>query len=85
MRKVIAALDNSAAAGSVLATAKKLGAVFGAEIDAVHVGEDGDRIAAAAAAGAGLQLRRLDGAGSDHVATEAGGRRPAGRAAPRKA
>ena len=61
MKKVIAALDNSAAAATVLATAQKLGPVFGAEIDAVHVGEDGDRIAAAAAAAAGLELRRLEG------------------------
>ena len=62
MRKVVAALDNSAAAASVASTAKSLARAFGAEVEAVHVGEDGDRIAAAAAAAAGLPLRRLDGA-----------------------
>jgi nucleotide-binding universal stress UspA family protein len=61
MRKVVAALDNSAAAGSVLATAQSLAAVFGAGVEAVHVGEDGERIAAGAAGAAGLELRRLGG------------------------
>jgi nucleotide-binding universal stress UspA family protein len=61
MRKVIAALDNSLAAGSVVATATDLARLFDAHVEAVHVGEDGDRIAAEAAAVAGLQLRALDG------------------------
>jgi nucleotide-binding universal stress UspA family protein len=61
MRKVIAALDNSLAAGSVAAAALGLARLFGARGDAVHVGEDGDRIAAGAAAAAGLELRRLEG------------------------
>jgi nucleotide-binding universal stress UspA family protein len=62
VRKVVAALDNSAAAASVAATAKSLARTFGAEVEAVHVGEDGDRIAAATAAAADLPLRRLEGA-----------------------
>src|SRR5262249_37578032 len=62
MRKVIAALDNSAAAASVAATAKSLARTFGAGVEAVHVGEDGDRNAAATAAAAALPFHRLEGA-----------------------
>lgn len=61
MKKVIAALDNSLAAGSVVAAAMSLASLFEARVDAVHVGEDGDRNAEAAAAAAGLELRRLEG------------------------
>jgi nucleotide-binding universal stress UspA family protein len=61
MKKVIAALDNSLAARAVLATARNLAALFGAEVEAVHVGEDGDGAARDAAAAAGLQLRRIAG------------------------
>jgi len=61
MKKVVAALDNSAAAGSVAAAAQSLADVFDAEVEAVHVGEDGDRIAAAVAQAAELELRRLEG------------------------
>lgn len=61
MKKVLAALDNSLAAGSVVATATSLARVFGAQVDAIHVGFDEDRIAAAEAAAAGLELRRLAG------------------------
>jgi nucleotide-binding universal stress UspA family protein len=62
MRKLIAALDNSLAAGSVLATADGLARLFAAEVEAVHVGEDHDRIPSQEATAAGLQLRRLEGA-----------------------
>jgi nucleotide-binding universal stress UspA family protein len=61
MKKVVAALDNSAAAGSVVATAQSLATVFGADVEAVHVGEGRDRIAAAVARAAELELRRLEG------------------------
>ncbi|MGZ8697188.1 MAG: universal stress protein [Gaiellaceae bacterium] len=61
MKKVIAALDNSLAAGAVLATAGNLAQLFDAEIEALHVGEDGDRTARDAAAAAGLQLTRVAG------------------------
>jgi nucleotide-binding universal stress UspA family protein len=61
MRKVIAALDNSLAAGAVLATAGNISRLFDAEVEALHVGEDGDRVARDAAAAAGLQLRRISG------------------------
>jgi nucleotide-binding universal stress UspA family protein len=61
MKKVVAALDNSPAAGTVLATAANLGRLFGAEVEALHVGDDGDRIAQNEAAAAGLRLRTLTG------------------------
>jgi nucleotide-binding universal stress UspA family protein len=61
MRRVIAALDNSLAAGAVLATAGNLAQLFDAEVEALHVGEDGDRVARNAAAAAGLQLRTISG------------------------
>jgi nucleotide-binding universal stress UspA family protein len=61
MRKVIAALDNSLAARAVLATASNLARLFDAGVEALHVGEDGDRVARDAAAAAGLQLKRVAG------------------------
>jgi nucleotide-binding universal stress UspA family protein len=63
MKKVIAALDNSLAARSVVATATSLASLFSARVEAVHGGEDGDgtRIAADAAAAADLELRMLEG------------------------
>ena len=61
MRKVIAALDNSAAAAAVVAVAGSLAESFDGDVEAVHVHEDGDRIAAGTAAAAGLGLRRLEG------------------------
>jgi nucleotide-binding universal stress UspA family protein len=45
MRKVLAALDNSLAAEAVLATASNLADAFGGEVEALHVVEDGHRIA----------------------------------------
>jgi nucleotide-binding universal stress UspA family protein len=61
VRKVIAALDNSLTAGVVVATAGNFARLFRAEVEAVHVGEDGDRVASRAAAAAGLELRKLSG------------------------
>ncbi len=61
MRKIIAALDNSLAARAVLATAGNLAQLFDAEVEALHVGEDGDKVARGAAAAAGLQLQRVAG------------------------
>lgn len=61
MRKLIAALDNTPAAAVVLDTADNLARLFAAELEAVHVGEDGDGIARAATAAAGLELRPLRG------------------------
>jgi nucleotide-binding universal stress UspA family protein len=61
MRKVIAAVDNSLAAGAVLATGGSLAPLFDAEVEALHVGEDGDASARRAAEAAGLELRRVAG------------------------
>jgi nucleotide-binding universal stress UspA family protein len=89
MEKVIAALDNSLAAGPVLATATSFAQLLGAKLEAVHVKDDGRRTPEAVAAGAGLPLRTLTGgtvaalvdagAADDVVALALGARRtPAG-------
>jgi nucleotide-binding universal stress UspA family protein len=54
---VIAAIDNSPAARPVLAAASELAAVLHADVEALHVREDGDRIAAAAARAAHVPLK----------------------------
>jgi nucleotide-binding universal stress UspA family protein len=61
MTRVIAAVDNSAAAGTVLATGAGVARLFGATVEALHVGENDDRIARAEAAAVGLPLRRVAG------------------------
>jgi nucleotide-binding universal stress UspA family protein len=62
MTEVLAAVDNSLAAGAVLATASNLARAFGGEVEAIHVVEDGDRIAHDETEAAGLHLRRVTGA-----------------------
>lgn len=57
---VLAAIDNSAAASPVLATAGALARPLGSRVEAVHVREDGDVTAAAAARSAGVGLRELE-------------------------
>jgi nucleotide-binding universal stress UspA family protein len=97
MTKVLAAVDNTAAARSVLAAAVALGDLLGVEVEAIHVREDGHRTVDAAARAAGIPLRvsegpvvpALRGAGekSDVAALVLGvrasavGRRPAGHVA----
>jgi nucleotide-binding universal stress UspA family protein len=61
MTTVVAAIDNSAAARPVLATALAVAGLLGAEPDAVHVRENGDRTARLAATAAGITLRTLEG------------------------
>jgi nucleotide-binding universal stress UspA family protein len=61
MRTVLAAIDNSVAARSVLATAKSLSRVFGAQVEAIHAGDGNDRNASAAAEAAGVELRTVEG------------------------
>jgi nucleotide-binding universal stress UspA family protein len=61
MTKILAALDNSPAAKPVLATAIALAELFDADLDALHVGPDDDRIAAGVAAAAGVELREVPG------------------------
>ncbi len=56
MTRVLAAIDNSPAARSVLAAASSLAAFLDAEVEAVHAREDGDRTARAAAAAHGVRF-----------------------------
>jgi len=97
MNKVIAAIDNTAAAQAVLAAGTPIAELFEATLEAVHVRDDGARIARAAAAAAGLALREVNGPvvralvsqarGRDVAALVVGaratpaGRRPAGHVA----
>jgi nucleotide-binding universal stress UspA family protein len=61
MTKVIAALDTSMAANPVLRTAVALSEALGAEVEAVHVTVDGDRIARSAATAANVPYRTASG------------------------
>jgi len=61
MRKVIAAIDDTAAARAVLATGRLVAELFDASLEAVHVRDDGARTARSAARAAGLRLREVDG------------------------
>lgn len=97
MTTVIAAIDNSAAARPVLAAAAHLADLVHAHVEALHVREDGDRTAVAAARQAGVALRELvdpavetlidAGRGQDVAALALGargtllGRQPAGHVA----
>ena len=53
--KVIAALDNSLAARPVVATAGALAELLDSNVEALHVGENGNAVARSAAASAGLE------------------------------
>jgi nucleotide-binding universal stress UspA family protein len=61
MKKIIAALDNSLAAMPVLKTARALGKLLGADVEAIHVDGNGNRIVRAATDIARVPLRFLDG------------------------
>jgi nucleotide-binding universal stress UspA family protein len=61
MSTVLAAIDNSGRARSVLAVASAVAAALGAEVEAVHVAADGHETATASAAAAGMALRLLSG------------------------
>ena len=69
MRRVIAAIDNSAAARPVLAMAKAIASDLGGELDVLHVVEDGDETARASAEVAGETLRTLSGDPVEQLAT----------------
>lgn len=90
MSKVIAAIDNSAAAQPVLAAALALAPVLGASVEAVHVREADGRTARASAESFDVPFRTVPGnpfkvlldmtAGDDVVAVAVGARgRPGGR------
>jgi len=61
MSRVVAAIDNSAAARPVLTTARAISVVLGGATEAVHVLENGDETARAMADSAGVELRTLSG------------------------
>jgi nucleotide-binding universal stress UspA family protein len=61
MKRVIAAIDNSAAARPVLAMAEAVAKALAGTRDAVHVIEDGKETARASAEVAGARLRMLSG------------------------
>ncbi len=61
MKRIIAAIDNSAAARPVLVMAQATAMALAGTLDAVHVGEDGDETARASAEAAGAALRVLSG------------------------
>ena len=60
-KKILAAVDNSAAAGPVLAMAAALAPVLGATVEAVHVTENGGATATALAEQLGVPLRMMGG------------------------
>ena len=59
MTKILAAIDNSAAARPVLAVAAAVADLLDVDVEALHVREDGDRNARAAATAAGVPLRSV--------------------------
>jgi nucleotide-binding universal stress UspA family protein len=61
MSRILACIDNSAAARPVLAAARMLAPVLDATVQAVHVREDGDRTARAAAAALGVPFQVVEG------------------------
>ena len=68
MKKVIAAIDNSAAARPVLAMAQAVASALASALEILHVIEDGDETARASAEAAGLNLRMLAGHPADRLA-----------------
>jgi nucleotide-binding universal stress UspA family protein len=71
MTRVLAAIDNSAAASPVLVAAGALAHVLGAEVEAVHVREDGRRTAQASADRAGIPFRLITGDPRSEIVNEA--------------
>ena len=68
MSRVIAAIDNSPAARPVLAMAKAVAPFFGADVEAVHVVQNGDQTVQSEAAEAGVSLLRLEGDPAERIA-----------------
>lgn len=68
MTRVLAAIDNSAAAKPVLETAKAIEPLYGSPAEAVHVREGSVEIADSAAKAAGVPLRIESGAPSEVLA-----------------
>ena len=68
--KVIAALDNSLAARPVVATAGALAELLDSNVEALHVGENGNAVARSAAASAGLELHLRTGSTVERLVDE---------------
>ena len=97
MPRIIAAIDSSASSGPVLDMALAIAPLFGADVGAVHVGEDGASTARAMAERVGVPFEALSGDPLTRIAALAGhrdtvavalgarqtpaGRRPAGHLA----
>jgi len=71
MKKVLAALDNSLAGKSVLASARALAVLLDSQVQALHVLADGQRTVRSLAAAAGIPLRTTRGSVVDGL-VEAG-------------
>ena len=71
MSTVLAAIDNSGQARSVLAVARAVADAFGAVVEAVHVTADGHESASASAASAGIALRVVSGDPVDQLVAAA--------------
>jgi len=67
MKRVLAAVDNSAVTRPVLSMARAVASVLGAEVDAVHIAADGHETATSSAESAGLDLRILTGDPGDRL------------------
>ena len=73
MSKIVAAIDNSAAARPVLSMAIALGVVLGADVDTIHVAGDTEQTAGAIAESFGLTCSQLRGDPFDKITARAGG------------
>ncbi len=68
MSRIIAAIDNSAAARPVLVMAQAVASALGGSLEVIHVVEDGDETARASAESAGTTLRTLAGDPAEQLA-----------------
>jgi nucleotide-binding universal stress UspA family protein len=66
--KVLAALDRDPAAQAVLEAGRRLAQAFQADLEANHVGEDGESAVQSLAAAASVQLRLLSGSPAETLA-----------------
>jgi nucleotide-binding universal stress UspA family protein len=73
MTKVLAAVDNSLVCKAVLDVACSLGDVLGADVEALHVGDGGERTVRAAAENAAVPLRFARGEVEDALIDAGGG------------
>src|SRR5215210_1320971 len=67
MTKVVAAIDNSAAAGPVLTTAAAVAELFGADVEAIHARVESDLIPHGLAHVSGLSLQEVPGPPVDAI------------------